>query len=128
MKKLFLFLSLVSIILVSCTKDDIDPVPTAKNLDDLTVESSFDWSTGDNIELIIKGLPTTIPVKATLSVALPTGAIVYQGMHLMSDNTTLKLVVPSVHKQLLIKFGTNSYTVSINGNVANFSFIPEVVD
>jgi hypothetical protein len=78
--------------------------------------------------LIIKGLPTTIPVKSTLSVSLPNGDLVYQGSQLMSDNTTLKLIIPVVHKQLLIKFGTNTYTVAISDGVANFSFIPEIVD
>lgn len=128
MKKLYLFLSLASLLLVACSKEEITPDPTVKTMDELQVEASFDWKTGQNVDLVVKGLPTTIPVKSTLSVSLPNGDIVYQGSHLMSDNTTLKLIIPVMHKQLLIKFGTNDYTVAINEGIANFSFIPEVVD
>lgn len=128
MKKLYLFLSLASLLLVACSKEEITPDPSVKTMDELQVEASFDWNTGQNVDLVIKGLPTTIPIKSTLSVSLPNGDIVYQGSHLMSDNTTLKLIIPVMHKQLLIKFGTNDYTVAINEGIANFSFIPEVVD
>ena len=128
MKKLYLFFTLASILLVACSKEEITPDPTVTTMDELQVEASFDWNTGQSIDLIIKGLPTTIPVKSTLSVSLPNGDLVYQGSHLMSDNTTLKLIIPVVHKQLLIKFGTNTYTVAISDGVANFSFIPEIVD
>ncbi len=128
MKKLYLFFTLASILLVACSKEEITPDPTVTTMDELQVEASFDWNTGQGIDLIIKGLPTTIPVKSTLSVSLPNGDLVYQGSQLMSDNTTLKLIIPVVHKQLLIKFGTNTYTVAISDGVANFSFIPEIVD
>jgi hypothetical protein len=128
MKKLYLFFTLASILLVACSKEEITPDPTVTTMDELQVEASFDWNTGQSIDLIIKGLPTTIPVKSTLSVSLPNGDLVYQGSQLMSDNTTLKLIIPVVHKQLLIKFGTNTYTVAISDGVANFSFIPEIVD
>ena len=118
MKKLYLFLSLASLLLVACSKEEITPDPSVKTMDELQVEASFDWNTGQNVDLVIKGLPTTIPIKSTLSVSLPNGDIVYQGSHLMSDNTTLKLIIPVMHKQLLIKFGTNDYTVAINEGIA----------
>lgn len=128
MKKLYLFLGLASMLLIACSKEEITPEPTVTTMDELQVEASFDWNTGQNVDLIIKGLPTTIPIKSTLSVSLPNGALVYQGAHLMSDNATLKLVIPAIHNQLHIQFGTNSYSVAISSGVANFSFIPEIAD
>jgi hypothetical protein len=128
MKKLILFFFAFAIIFISsCKKELIGPVNNgADNLNDIQVEPSFTWSTGQVVDVNITGLPTTIPVKSTLSISLNDGTTVYQSFHAMNLDITIKVTVPSSETQLILKYGTMEYMIQIVDNQADFSFIPQV--
>ena len=130
MKKFTLFCALAVIMLAtSCTKDETIPNPVIPdNLNDLKVSATFKWITGLDVNVNITGLPTTVPVKATLSVSLNNGSLLYQSMYEMSLSSTIKLTVPSSETQLKLKYGSVEHLVPITGTNANFSFIPTIQD
>jgi hypothetical protein len=133
MKKIHLFIlsaALMLMVATSCKKDETPaPVPpAAKTLSELKADPGFAWTTGQSVELKIKGLPTVIEVRNTLKVVLANGNVLFTRLHLMSEDLTVKLVIPSTEKQITLVYGTMSYPVDVlNGN-ANFSFIPNVED
>ncbi len=115
------------ILFTSCKKNDtVTPSSPPTTLQNLKVSGSFNWSTGNVVELKITGLPTTVPVKSTLMVSLPDGTNLFSRLHQMDENITIKLVVPNTAKELTLTFGTNTYPVVISGSQALFSFIPTI--
>jgi hypothetical protein len=128
MKKynLFFLLSLM-IFFASCKKDLTDPVyPDNDNLENIQVPSTFNWSTGQNVIISIQGLPTTIPIKSTLSISLTDGTVLHQRFHAMDLDATIEVTIPKTETQLLLKYGTAEYQVAIVNNQATFSFIPQI--
>ncbi len=128
MKKLILFFFAFAIIFASsCKKELIGPVNNgADNLNDIQVEPSFNWSTGQVVDINIIGLPTTIPVKSTLVISLNDGAVLYQCSHAMNIDVTINVTIPTTETQLLLKYGKIEYVVPVVNNHANFSFIPQI--
>ncbi len=126
-----IFILGATIILNSCKKSEVDPMPPAPvptTLNELKAPDSFNWSTAQTVELMITGLPTVIPVKNTLIISRPDGQILFSRLHTMSEDLTVKITVPSIDKKLVIKYGTVSYTADILNNQAKFSFIPVIVE
>lgn len=129
MKPKFIFLIpvLAVFMLTACEKFPADETSNkpASELNDLKVSESFTWSTAQNIELEITGLPTVVPVTSTLSITTTDGAVLFNGLHTMSDNVTLSLYAPAQERELLLFYGSSSYKVSVLNSKALFSFIPE---
>ena len=124
-----IFITLISSIgLISCIKQNLPgPAPEEKTkLADAKVSDGFSWSTSKNVEVVITGLPTIVPVKNTLTITLPDGSKLYNAYHDMSVNLKLTLVIPSTITQLKLKFGSYDETLNIVNNKAEFSFIPVV--
>ncbi|MHC1779891.1 MAG: hypothetical protein AB9922_06600 [Bacteroidales bacterium] len=124
-----IFITLISSIgLISCVKQNLPgPAPEEKTkLADAKVSDGFSWSTSKNVEVVITGLPTVVPVMNTLTITLPDGSKLYNAYHDMSVNLKLTLVIPSTVTQLKLKFGSYDETLNIVNNKAAFSFIPVV--
>ena len=85
-------------------------------------------TTGNTVEVMITGLPTSVPVRATLTISLADGTILFSKLHPMDQNLTISLTVPSTDKELTLKYGSVSYPVAIVNNQAAFSFIPVLID
>jgi hypothetical protein len=73
----------------------------------------------------ITGLPTLEEVRSNLRIAMVDGSIIYSGVHRMDLDTTYSIIVPSTETALKLIYGTQSFDISISGNQAQFSFIPE---
>ncbi len=129
MRKITIILALVVLFLSSCKKDDT-PTPTELpgSLSDLKAQESFSWTTGLPVVLSITGLPTQVPVKATLSVSLSDGSVLFSSLHQMDKNLSLNLIVPSTVNNLVLKYGNQTYNVPIVNGKSTFSFIPVVTE
>jgi hypothetical protein len=132
MKKTTLFLlsaAIIGTLLTSCSKvDDGDTNNNGISLNDITVSDSFSWSTAAKVDLAITGLPTIVPVKSTLTITLKNGSVLFKQLHQMDQNLTVRLTVPTTEKELVLQYGSTTYTVAIAGKQAAFSFIPVVID
>lgn len=121
------FLLFLIIFVVSCKKDFVGPVnPDNDKLENIQVSPTFNWSTGQNVTISIQGLPTTIPVKSTLSISLTDGTVLYQRFHAMDLDVTIEVTIPKTETQLLLKYGITEYLIELVNNQANFSFIPQI--
>jgi len=130
MKKILFALSLLPLFcLTSCVKelDDLPQDPN-KDLRNIRVSSTFDWSTSKTIDVDITGLPTAVPIYSTLVISLEDGSILYQGRHAMSSNLVINLGIPNTEEHIRVIFGSLHYTVPVVDKKASVSFIPEVVD
>lgn len=120
----------VVLLFSGCKKSEVEaPLPqTPKTLNDLKASETFSWSTGQTVNFVIKGLPTTITVKNTLKINLLNGNTLFNRFHQMDQDLNFKLMIPSTEKKLTITYGTVSYPVDIINGVVEFSFIPNVQD
>jgi hypothetical protein len=126
--KLF-FLLAVALFFTGCEKypdsTDVDTdVPAS--IDKLNVSESFTWSTGNTVQLTIQGLPTIVPVRSTLQVRLPDSSLVYNRMHMMSDNLTVNLTIPANINTLNLSYGSQENVLIVKDGKVSFSFVPEV--
>lgn len=114
----------------ACKKSEVaEPLPQPPStLNELKASESFSWSTGQNVQFKIKGLPTVILVKNTLKINLINGTNLFNRYHQMDQDLDFKLVVPSTEKKLTLVYGTVSYPVEITNGAVEFSFIPKVQD
>ena len=124
---LFLAVALTGIFFTGCKKSE-NTAPLPKTLNDLNAADSFKWSTGSPVELKITGLPTVVPVKSTLAVGRIDGTVLFTSLHLMSEDLTLTLTVPSTDTELILQYGTVTYHVPILSQMASFSFIPVLTE
>ena len=122
-----LILLFTGVVFTACEKRDVivDP-PAPKTLNELNAPENFPWSTGMPVEVTITGLPTVVPVKSTLTLSRKDGSILFSGMHLMSSDAVINLIIPSAEKELVLKYGTTTATLTIAGGKAAFSFIPVI--
>lgn len=104
---LLIFLMLA---LASCIKEPIKkekPASTPSKFKEIKTDPSFNWNTMLTIKLIITGLKTIDPIKNTLTITNKSKtANFYAGNHLMEENLSLEVAVPSTLDSLLIKFGS----------------------
>ena len=129
MRKITLMLALIVVFFSGCKKDE-SPVPNELpgSLNELKAQESFNWSTGMPVVLSITGLPTQVPVKSTLSVSLPDGSVLFSSLHQMDKDLSLNLIVPTTVVNLVLKYGNQTYNVSITNGKATFSFIPVITE
>lgn len=126
MRNLIILLFASALLLAACTKetDDVLPAPVkSENLGDLKASDSFTWSTDTKINVKITGLQTNVPVKSTLKLGLPDGTILFNYLHLMSENQTIQLVVPKSVDYLTLTYGSINQQILIENGQAAFSFV-----
>ncbi len=127
--KFLILISAITIVSFTSCEKSTDIVPSPQNdIEDIKFDGSFNWSTGNTVTLSITGLPTIVPVKNTLTISLKDGSSAFSSLHLLDQNLTLNLTVPSTEKELKLNYGTATYTVPIINNKADFSFIPVIQD
>jgi len=127
--KFLILISAITIVSFTSCEKSTDIVPSPQNdIEDIKFDGSFNWSTGNTVTLSITGLPTIVPVKNTLTISLKDGSDAFSSLHLLDQNLTLNLTVPSTEKELKLSYGTATYTVPIINNKADFSFIPVIQD
>lgn len=104
---LLIFLMLA---LASCIKEPTkieQPASTPSKFNEIKTDPSFNWNTILTIKLIITGLKTIDPIKNTLTITNKSKtANFYNGNHLMEENLSLEVAVPSTLDSLLIRFGS----------------------
>lgn len=133
MKKVFqLALVLMTVTLWSC-QDELTVQTTsngAKDMSALRVSPDFDWTTSKAVEITITGLPTLENVESVKSTLTIKGQdkLFYSGFHAMSENLTLKCVVPSTETTILLKFGSIEQEATIENNKVSFSYIPTITN
>lgn len=128
MKKLVnLILSGLLLLLFSCNKEE-NFTPTYKSLKEISVSSSFKWNTGKTVNVTITGLPTLIPVNSTLTISLNDGSSLYQGSYFMDQSTVIQVTIPDSETEIRLKYGSVEHILPVEGNKADFSFIPAVLD
>ena len=122
-------MALGATVLFGCSKGEkVIPDTSAVTIQNLKASDTFGWTTGRRVELKIEGLPTTIPVKSTLTISLQDGTVLLRRLHQMDENISLFLVLPASASQLVLKYGTDTRLVPVTGSQAQFSFIPVVQD
>jgi hypothetical protein len=131
MKNKLFFLLAGTLLFTSCAKDlDFPDIKTdaSVSIDELKVSDTFSWNTATSVNFSIEGLPGSVPVSSTLKICLPDGSVVYNRMHLMSNNLTVDLTIPSDVTTLVLTYGSIREELKVlNGKVA-YSFIPVVTE
>jgi hypothetical protein len=130
MKKLKIVTGIILLFsLTAC--DDIFKLPDhstgAENFDQLLVSSGFMWTTSQQVQIDITGLPAmsySVPVKTTLTI-YKDDKIYYTGLHSINENLQLNLSIPSDVTTLNLKFGELKFESEVVEQKASFSFIPE---
>jgi hypothetical protein len=127
--KFIILISDITIVsLTSCEKSvDIAPNPQT-NIEYIKFDDTFNWSTGSPVTLNITGLPTVVSVKNTLTISLLNGSTVFTQLHSLDQDLVINLTIPSTEKELMLKYGSATYTVPVVNNKADFSFIPVIQD
>ncbi len=127
--KLLTLISAVAIVSFTSCEKSVDIVPNPQtNIEDIQFDNSFNWSTGNPVTLNITGLPTVVSVKNTLTISLQNGTTVFSHLHLLDQNLSLNLTIPSTEKELMLKYGSTTYMIPVVNNKADFSFIPVIQD
>lgn len=127
MRNLIILLFTSILLFSGCMKDLDDTLPSAvsvENLIDLKASDSFAWSTENKTVVKITGLQTTVPVKSTLKLGLPDGTVLFNRLHLMSEDQTIQLIVPGGVSYLTLTYGSINQQVLIENGQAKFSFVP----
>jgi hypothetical protein len=126
---IFLISAISGILLTACKKNE-GPTPEGlpKTLNELKASDTFNWTTGMPVEISITGLPTLAPVRSTLTIGLVNGTTLFSKLHLMDQNMTINLTIPSTEKELILKYGSVIYHVAVANNKAVFSFIPVLAE
>ena len=128
-KLICLIFALSGILFTGCKKNEgTPPESLPKTLNDLKASETFNWTTGTPVEISITGLPTLTPVSSTLTIGLIDGTTLFSKLHLMDQNMTITLTIPSAEKEIILKYGSVVYHVAIVNKQAVFSFIPVLTD
>jgi hypothetical protein len=119
MKKIFLLLFSISLILSSCRKDNIkiaEPdIPIS--MDELTIESDFDWKTTKEIQITILAKQSSIANITNLE------GISFQKAFIKANQSyTMKLEVPSYEKSVRLKFLDHDIVLELNSSTLNYDF------
>lgn len=119
-----------SLFITSCIKQkgnpSEDPAPVSK-FSNLKTSAGFDWATTKALEINITGLNTLAPVAGTLVISDLSGTkVYYQGKHLMNESIKLKLILPSVEKNIQLKFGSVIKSYTLAGSVLNADYVINV--
>lgn len=124
------FFILLALALSSCLTAKFDePAPSkgATNMKELVAPTNFSWTTSQQVEVSIIGLPTTIPITSMLKLEGKTDAY-YTGSHLMSANQTLVLSIPASEKELTLSYGSVVLKSAITDGKVSFSLIPNYIE
>lgn len=127
MKKIIFSILLISVIFVSCKKNDNVVIEKPKSTKDLVANSTFDWKTTENISLNIIGMKEINPnIKNTLMIKSIYGdTTYYKDILYMNNDYVLNFVVPSIEKSIVIIYGSKIDTIDLTSNTINFDYIIE---
>lgn len=128
MRNLIILLFTSVLLFTACKKETDDVLPPSlisENLGDLKASDSFTWSTDTKVTVKITGVQTIVPVKSTLKLGLPDGSILFNSLHLMSENETIQLVVPKGVEYLTLTYGSFNQQILIENGQAAFSFVKD---
>jgi hypothetical protein len=123
-KPLYIFI-LASMVMASCTKDDM-PTPTPARPDkfaDIKVADNFKWETGRMITVKIKGNATYTTVINTLSLLNEKGEVFTSVLHNMNNQAEIKVEVPAHTKTIKMQYGSIVKEAPVS-DVVNFDFLP----
>jgi hypothetical protein len=102
----------------------------AKTIDELYVSPKFNWSTSQDVTVLINGLIKrqgyTSP-KAPLTIS-GNNKKYYNGMHSMHENYEISISVPADIKTLNITYGLVENTVEIKNNQAILTLTPVITE
>lgn len=122
-------------LLVSCKKDLLEKAEenrqntTAKAFKELKTSAEFNWSTKQDVELIVTGLATAVPITNTLKISSADGKIVYNSLfYTMETSSKIKVIIPSIVNELRVDYGSLSKLVKVESGKAQFDFIPVISD
>lgn len=127
MKNKLFFLLAGTLLFTSCAKDlDFPDIKTDApvSIDKLNVSDSFDWNTATTVKFSIEGLPGSVSVRSSLKISLPDGSAIYNSMHLMSDNLSVDLTIPSDVTSLVLTYGSVKEELKVLNGKVSYSFIP----
>ncbi|MDP1727887.1 MAG: hypothetical protein Q8M15_13970 [Bacteroidota bacterium] len=134
MKKILIIAVIAIFALTACKKTLMDKVtpPSDPNkvsqFNQIKASANFDWKTTKAIQLNVQGFATQAPINKTLWVTTVDGKTVYfNAMHLMDQNLTAQLAIPSNVQEVLVSYGTISKKYSTQLSSIIFDFMPEIV-
>ena len=115
MKKLFVLLFAFAVIFSACKKYII---PTQLNMENLVVNSEFDWKTTNDYQLTLMGKESNL-----FEVLSSDKSIVYQRAFLTANTQySTKIVVPSYEKSVVLKFLDQEVTLELNSDNLSYQF------
>jgi hypothetical protein len=119
--------AVLALSLVACKKENLEadiPKEEVKELSDLKVNSTFNWSTQKNIEFNVEGFKPLAAEQNVLKVTSVDGKdIFFAGNYSMADNLSEKLNIPRVNTQVRVSFGSINKIVTIENNKIDFSYL-----
>ncbi len=134
MKKISIIAVIAIFALTSCKKTLMDKVtpPSDPNkvsqFNQIKASSNFDWKTTKTIQLNVQGFATPAPINKTLWVTSTDGKTVYyNALHLMDQNLTAQLTIPSNISEIMVSYGTINKKYSTQLSTIIFDFMPEIV-
>lgn len=130
MKKSFLFLSGLALILLSaCSKDDepsqSTPSSGPQSFEEINTTADFNWSTQIEYILQIQGLKTLpFAKKELLEVRDSKGKLLARRLTEISQDVNFQFNAAAGAETFTITYGSIEKTVSVNNNTAVFDYIP----
>ena len=128
MKKLNIIIyAALALSLSACKKESLEtdiPKEEAKDLNDLKVNSTFNWSTQVIVELNVEGIKPLAAEHNVLKVTSVDGKdIFFIGNYSMADNVSEKFNIPSLNNEVRVSFGSINKIVFVENNKLEFSYI-----
>lgn len=119
-------------LLASCAKNlkPGDPIPgLPSRFSDLKVSTSFTWATTKSITVNVNGFDSDSPIRKSLVLSgknMP--GSYYRGNHLMSEDVSVRLTIPTALDSLVVSFGSVSKTYAIQGSEIDVDYVVNYPD
>jgi len=119
MEKLFLLLFGLAMIFSSCKRDNnLDPIPSSENMENLDITSSFDWKTTNDYQLTVTGKESNL-----FEVLSSDKGVAYQRAFLTANEPYFtKIIVPSYEKLIVLKYLDQEVTLELNSDNLSYQF------
>lgn len=119
MKKIILLIFSLSILFSSCRKEIIDnpESPSPQSIDELVIESNFNWKTTKEIQLNLTAKQFSIVEVTNLN------GIPFQKAFLKENEVyNMKLIVPSYEKSVRLKYQEQNIVLELTASTINYNF------
>lgn len=129
MKHFFSIILIAAFILGSCVRarTNIDPNrPSNKPVEDIEAGFGFDWKTTKNIEISIKGIPSSPSFSETLRLLDNKNTEYYVGSYDISTNLVVVLEVPVGMDQVILSYGELSEILGVVDDKSIYEFVTEI--